>query len=51
MKRVIITLTLAASVLLIASCSGGYTCPTYMKIDDQQMEKIDDTQVEATERV
>ena len=39
MKKIAIALVLATSVLLISSCSGGYTCPTYMKIDDKKMDK------------
>ncbi len=53
MKKVFIALTVAASVAVISSCSGGYTCPTYMKLEDKQMKKVDDTElvVEQTERV
>ena len=41
MKKIVITLILASTVILVSSCSSGYTCPTYMKMDDKQMEKTE----------
>ena len=43
MKKVFIACTLAASIVVISACSGGYTCPTYMKLDDKQMKKTEES--------
>ena len=44
MKKVIIAGTLAVSIVLITACSGGYTCPTYMKLDQKQLKKTEDSE-------
>ena len=50
MKKVTIALVLASTVVLISSCSGGYTCPTYMKLEDNQLDKIESVEIDS-ERV